>query len=121
MQPLAIALHIILACRPASAQVGPVDRWGDVSEGAWVKAHVTYEAGAKKQEQDTTRTVSEVRIWRGLVWMNWRTPGKKPGRGSLEGCGILRLHDCAALPFGHPKATTGFTSCFLKRRAGITS
>src|SRR5436190_1108880 len=60
MQPLAIALHIVLAFRPASAQVGPVDRWGDVSEGAWVKAHVTYEAGAKKQEQDTTRTVSEV-------------------------------------------------------------
>ena len=53
-------LFFLMAARLAAAQVGPVDRWGGAPEGSWVKAHVTYQLGEKKQEQDTTRTVSEV-------------------------------------------------------------
>jgi hypothetical protein len=51
---------LLLVSASAFAQAGPIDRWGGFKEGSWVKAKITHEVNGKKQEIETTRTVSQI-------------------------------------------------------------
>lgn len=74
---LATALGLLALSAPAFAQAGPIDRWGGFKEGSWVKARIIHEVNGKKQEVETTRTVSQIQAEQITLSVE-NAPGGKP-------------------------------------------